>query len=63
MLKAEIKRNTKEHNEFKLTLICTEGALLAIEHALVKWAEVSAVALDVHGVLVPAMEKAEITVR
>ena len=32
--KITVKRNNKEHNEFKLTAILTAGQILAIRHAL-----------------------------
>lgn len=33
-MKVEIKKVTKKYNEFKVTMALTEGAILALKHAL-----------------------------
>jgi hypothetical protein len=44
--KIVVKRNTKKHNEFKLTGTLTAGEIMAIRHALEVYQERSPVAAD-----------------
>jgi hypothetical protein len=61
MMKIEVNRVPKETNQFKVNMVLTEGAILALTHALQSHAKVgSAIAQDLLDFLRPAAEKADI---
>ena len=60
-MKIEVKKNTKKYNEFAVKMTLTEGALLALKHALDSHRQAgSAIADDLYSFLTPAMKQAGI---
>jgi sRNA-binding regulator protein Hfq len=45
-MKVQIKKDAKAYNKFKVNMELTEGAILALKHALEQYAQRSPVAAD-----------------